>query len=637
MRAAQHRSEPVAAGLRELLNRLPGRQLTPARRRLQSVIVSGSLIVAGLALWYLADLESAGRALLVLASVTAGARIATTAVRSLASRQVSIELLVTIAAVGAIFIGEVWEAAAVTFLFTLGAWLEARTLQATRRALAELMELTPDLALVIRDGTVTEVSPWQVRQDETVIVRPGMRLAVDGEVTDGSSTVSEAAITGEPLPAVKGPGSMVFAGTVNQDGLLQVRATGVGAGTALARIVRRVEEAQEAKAPAQRFIERFAAWYTPAMLVVSAALWALSGDLHLALTMLVISCPGALVISAPVAVVAGLGRAARKGILIRGGEHLERAARIDTVAFDKTGTLTRGEPALTTVVPVGSVPPTEVVHWAAAAEQASEHPLARTITAAATGAELPFPEKFTAVTGKGISALVAGREVLVGRLTFVAERGVPVPAAVRAELTRLQQLGQTVMAVARDGQLLGLLGVEDELRSTTRLATEQLSQAGVRRLVMLTGDNEQAARTVAEAAGISEVHAGLLPEEKLERIRMLQQHGGVVAMVGDGINDAPALAAADVGIAMGAAGTDMAIETADIALMTDDLLKLPEAIRLARLTVANIRQNTVIALVTVLGLLAGVVAGQVHMAGGMLIHQASVFLVILNALRLLRA
>lgn len=637
MRAAQHRSEPVAAGLRELLNRLPGRQLTPARRRLQSVIVSGSLIVAGLALWYLADLESAGRALLVLASVTAGARIATTAVRSLASRQVSIELLVTIAAVGAIFIGEVWEAAAVTFLFTLGAWLEARTLQATRRALAELMELTPDLALVIRDGTVTEVSPWQVRQDETVIVRPGMRLAVDGEVTDGSSTVSEAAITGEPLPAVKGPGSMVFAGTVNQDGLLQVRATGVGAGTALARIVRRVEEAQEAKAPAQRFIERFAAWYTPAMLVVSAALWALSGDLHLALTMLVISCPGALVISAPVAVVAGLGRAARKGILIRGGEHLERAARIDTLAFDKTGTLTRGEPVLTTVVPVGSVPPTEVVHWAAAAEQASEHPLARTITAAATGAELPFPEKFTAVTGKGISALVAGREVLVGRLTFVAERGVPVPAAVRAELTRLQQLGQTVMAVARDGQLLGLLGVEDELRSTTRLATEQLSQAGVRRLVMLTGDNEQAARTVAEAAGISEVHAGLLPEEKLERIRMLQQHGGVVAMVGDGINDAPALAAADVGIAMGAAGTDMAIETADIALMTDDLLKLPEAIRLARLTVANIRQNTVIALVTVLGLLAGVVAGQVHMAGGMLIHQASVFLVILNALRLLRA
>lgn len=637
MRAAQHRSEPVAAGLRELLNRLPGRQLTPARRRLQSVIVSGSLIVAGLALWYLADLESAGRALLVLASVTAGAQIAVAAVRSLASRQVSIELLVTIAAVGAIFIGEVWEAAAVTFLFTLGAWLEARTLQATRRALAELMELTPDLALVIRDGTVTEVSPWQVRQDETVIVRPGMRLAVDGEVTDGSSTVSEAAITGEPLPAVKGPGSMVFAGTVNQDGLLQVRATGVGAGTALARIVRRVEEAQEAKAPAQRFIERFAAWYTPAMLVVSAALWALSGDLHLALTMLVISCPGALVISAPVAVVAGLGRAARKGILIRGGEHLERAARIDTVAFDKTGTLTRGEPVLTTVVPVGSVPPTEVVHWAAAAEQASEHPLARTITAAATGAELPFPEKFTAVTGKGISALVAGREVLVGRLTFVAERGVPVPAAVRAELTRLQQLGQTVMAVARDGQLLGLLGVEDELRSTTRLATEQLSQAGVRRLVMLTGDNEQAARTVAEAAGISEVHAGLLPEEKLERIRMLQQHGGVVAMVGDGINDAPALAAADVGIAMGAAGTDMAIETADIALMTDDLLKLPEAIRLARLTVANIRQNTVIALVTVLGLLAGVVAGQVHMAGGMLIHQASVFLVILNALRLLRA
>lgn len=637
MRVARPRSEPLAAWLRGLLTRLPGRQLTPARRRLVTVISSGSFILAGLALWHLAGMETAGRIVLMLASITAGTPIAAAAFRNLADRQVSIELLVTIAAAGAVLIGEVWEAAAVTFLFTLGAWLEARTMQATRQAVADLMDLAPDFALVLREGTVSEVSPWDVHQGETVIVRPGMRLAVDGQVVHGSSTVSEAAITGEPLPALKTPGSTVFAGTVNRDGLLQVRATGVAADTTLARIVRRVEEAQEAKAPTQRFIERFAAWYTPAMLVVSAVLWALSGDLHLALTLLVVSCPGALVISTPVSIVAGLGRAARQGILIKGGEHLERAARISTVAFDKTGTLTKGEPALTTVVPVASAQPAEVLNWAAAAEQASEHPLARTVTAAAAGASLPFPEQFTQVTGKGISATVAGRSVTVGRLDFLEESGVPIGAAARSELTRLQELGQTVMAVARDGELLGLLGVEDELRENAPLATERLRRAGVRDLVMLTGDSAASARTVAQAAGISKVYAGLLPEEKLDRIRTLQQDGSVVAMVGDGINDAPALAAADVGIAMGAAGTDIAIETADIALMTDDLLKLPQAIRLARLTLANIRQNTALALVTVVGLLAGVVAGQVHMAGGMLIHQASVLLVIVNALRLLRA
>ena len=640
MRAVHPRSESAFSGLRELLNTVLGRRLPPARRRLYTVIASGILIALGLGLWHLFGAETAGRTLLVGASIVAGAAIAGAALQGLRNRQVNIELLVTIAAGGAILIGEVWEAAAVTFLFTFGAWLEARTLQGTRRALGELLELAPDIAVVMREGVPVEVSPWEVAQGETVLVRPGMRLAVDGEVISGSSNVNEAAITGEPLPAGKSKGSPVYAGTVNQDGMLQVRATGVGADTTLARIIQRVEEAQEAKAPTQRFIERFASWYTPAMLAVSALVWAISGNLHLALTFLVISCPGALVISTPVSIVTGIGRAARKGILIKGGEDLERAGRISAVAFDKTGTLTAGRPVLTTVLPLDSrADAEEILRLAASAELASEHPLARPIVAAARekSLELPFPEKFESTVGQGISAMVAGSAVMVGRLDYLEASGVEIPATARSSLAELQERGQTAVGVAADGALAGLLGIEDELRDSAAEATALLKKRGIGRLVMLTGDNGRTARAIGSAAGITEIHAGLLPEEKLEQIRLLQAAGETVAMVGDGINDAPALAAADIGVAMGAAGTDVAIETADIALMTDDLRRLPEAIRLSRLTLGNIRQNTGIALLTVAGLLAGVLAGQVHMAGGMLIHQASVFLVILNAMRLSRA
>ncbi len=507
MRAVHPRSESAAASFRALLNTVTGRQLTPARRRLYTVMVSGVLIALGLSLWHLLGAEPAGRVLLVAASVVAGAAIANSAVQGLRNRQVNIELLVTIAAGGAILIGEVWEAAAVTFLFTLGAWLEARTLQGTRRALGELLELAPEIAVVMRDGIPVEVSPWEVTQGETVLVRPGMRLAVDGEVISGTSNVNEAAITGEPLPAGKAEGSRVFAGTVNQDGMLQVRATGVGADTTLARIIQRVEEAQEAKAPTQRFIERFASWYTPAMLAVSALVWAISGNLHLALTFLVISCPGALVISTPVSIVAGIGRAARKGILIKGGEDLERAGRISTVAFDKTGTLTAGQPVLTTIIATGSQTEADALRLAASAELASEHPLARPIIAAARAREyrLPFPDQFESTVGQGIRAQVEGTDVLVGRLNWLAGAGVHVGAAARSQLAELQELGQTAVGVARDGELIGLLGIEDELRDYAAETTAQLRRRGVSRLVMLTGDNERTARAIGRAAGMKTI------------------------------------------------------------------------------------------------------------------------------------
>ena len=626
-----------------------GNSLTVAQRKLVLVSASGTLLIAGLAFMHLWPIDLLARTLLVLATVIAGADIAQRAVRGLGRKQISIELLVTIAAVGALFIGEVWEAAAVTFLFTFGAYLEARTLQSTRRALGDLLDLAPEVAVVLRNGEAVEVSPWEVAHGETVVVRPGTRVPVDGEVQSGIAAIDESAITGEPIPAEKEPGSQVFAGTISQSGLLQVRATGVGADTTLARIIQRVEEAQEAKAPAQQFIERFASWYTPAMLFFSIAVWLVTRDIHLALTLLVISCPGALVISTPVSIVAGIGRAAKKGILIKGGEDLERAGKISAFAFDKTGTLTQGRPVLADIVtfgePAGTVGPNgwtaaqeNVLRWAARAEMGSEHPLAKPILQAAEylGA-LPFPSEFETVTGRGIRAVVDGSNVVVGTLGFIASLGVTVPSTAQEQLATLQAAGNTAVGVAVGSELIGLLAIRDTVRTTAAPAVAKLRSQGINTVVMLTGDHARTAQAVATAAGINDVHAELLPEQKLEHITALQRAGHVVAMIGDGINDAPALAAADIGIAMGAAGTDVAIETADIALMTDDLLRIPEAMRLSRMTLRNIRQNTAIALLTVVGLLIGVLLGEVHMAGGMLVHQGSVFLVILNAMRLMRA
>ena len=636
----------------------------PQRRREWLTLISGALIVAALVVDYALQLALWRSGLMAAAAVIAGSDIALRAWHSLRQRHVSIELLVTIAAAGALAIGEVWEAAAVTFLFLFGAYLEARTLRRTRKVLQGLLELAPAVALVVRDGQQVEVAPGNVRQDEVVLVKPGMKVPVDGIVVDGISAVDESAITGEPMPAEKAAGHDVYAGTVNQAGLLKVRATGVGADTTLARIIRRVEEAQEEKAPTQRFIERFARWYTPAIIGLSVVAFILTRDVELALTLLVIGCPGALVISTPVSVVAGIGRAARRGILIKGGEYLENAGKISVLALDKTGTLTEGRPRVTDVIslepamagiatvatPVaagnGSPPGVEVsggresvLYWAAVAESGSEHPLARSImeAAAGLGRDVPEADSFTTCTGRGVHATYMGKTIGVGTPQLMAELDVAVPPAVADPMQALLKEGKTAVLVAVDGAVLGVLGIADTVRASAPAMIRQLEAVGLDKVVMLTGDNQVAAAAIAAEAGIDDVRAGLLPEEKQEVVRELQQEGEVVAMLGDGINDAPALAAADIGIAMGAAGTDIAVETADIALMADDLMKVPEAIHLSRATLSNIRQNVVIALMTVAGLLAGVLLGKVHMAGGMLIHEASVMVVILNGMRLLRA
>ena len=583
-------------------------------------------------------------ALMIAAAIVAGTPIAIKAARALFARIVSIDLLVSIAAIGALIIGEYWESAAVTFLFAIGHALEARTMNKTRSALAQLVAVAPDTATVMRDGEQVEVFASSVQPGEIVLVKNGAKVPVDGVVVDGAGSLDEAPITGESLPVEKTVGDKVFAGTVSRGGFLQVETTGAGADTTLARIIHRVEEAQDAKARTQTFMERFSAWYTPGIIVLALAAGLISQSVVLGLTLLVIGCPGALVISIPVAVVAGIGRGARDGILIKGGEYLETSAKINAVALDKTGTLTEGKPQLTDVVVLDpEFTEDQVLGWAARAETGSEHPLSKPIIEAARVRGLSvsgLPEFTEVIPGKGIVAEFDGQSVAVGNRALIEDIAIEGAAEGLVTLNRvmddLSNQGKTPMAIALDGRVIAVLAVADKLRVDAPEMISLLHSVGVKEVVMLTGDNERVARSVAAQVGVDQVRAGLLPEDKLEAIKALQAQGYTVAMVGDGINDAPALAVADVGIAMGAAGTGVAIETADIALMNDDLLKLPEAISLARRTVAVMRQNIAIALVTVVALLAGVFMGHVSMALGMLVHEGSVLLVIFNAMRLMR-
>lgn len=579
-------------------------------------------------------------AFMLAAAIVAGYGIVVKAVRALLVKFISIDLLVSIAAIGATLIGNFWEAAAVTFLFAIGHALEAGTMNKTRAALAELVSVAPDVAVVMRDGEQVEIAAHQVRMGEIVLVKNGAKVPVDGQVVSGTGAIDEASITGESIPVEKTKSDHVFAGTISRGGFLQVMATGIGADTTLARIIHRVEEAQDAKAKTQAFIDRFSKWYTPAVMVLALAAGLISGDVVLGLTLLVIGCPGALVISIPVAIVAGIGRSARNGILIKGGEYLETSAKISAVAVDKTGTLTEGRPVLTDIVVLNSeADRREVLRWAAAAEAGSEHPLARPIldTAREEGvAPESLPGSVTPVVGKGIVADAHGKRVLIGNVPLLEQYGIVNDAGAAVAANKLAAAGKTPMIVAVDESVLGVIGVADTIREDAPEMIRRLHASGVQKVVMLTGDTRLVAEAIGEAVGIDEIHASLLPEDKLDAVARLQREGHTVAMVGDGVNDAPALATADIGVAMGAAGSAVAVETADIALMGDNLLKLPEAISLAKRTVNVMRQNIWIALITVVVLLVGVFAGGVTMAIGMLVHEGSVLIVILNAMRLLR-
>jgi Cd2+/Zn2+-exporting ATPase len=607
-----------------------------AQRKARIAAVSGALLLIALVL-HLTDLGLAREIALFITAVIAGVPTALGAFRALRSKAFSIDLLVTIAVVGALIIGERVEAAVVSFLFVFGAWLEVRTLEKTRRSLRELIDLAPQQAQVKRDGKTLTVPVGELVPGDRVLVHSGGTIPVDGTIRFGQAHVNEATITGEPMPASRSLGDTVYSGTILDNGYLEVSADRVGDDTTFAQIIELIEEAQETKTRTQRFLDRFANIYTPTIVVLAVAVFAVTRDIEFALTFLVIACPGALVISTPVSLVAGLGNGARHGVLMKGGDALERLSKIDTIVFDKTGTLTRGMPE---VVEIRALDGDEsrMLRLAAGLEAASEHPLGRTIVAAAWHRGLAThdsPGQVEVIKGGGIRGVVDGHRVAVGSRRVLGETGIELPDDVARYAEERERGGSTVVFVALDGGLAGIISIADQVRPEAAAAIAALRGSGVTRFVMLTGDNRHTARLVAAELGIDEVRAELLPADKVHAVTELKDAGHRVAMIGDGINDAPAIMTADVGIAMGA-GTDISIQTADVILISNRFDQLVHAYSLARATVRNMKQNTVIAIGTVIALLAGVLAQQVFMATGMLMHEASVLIVILNAVRLVR-
>ncbi|HEY3272756.1 MAG TPA: cation-translocating P-type ATPase [Methanocella sp.] len=596
-------------------------------------VASALLIVAAFAAGELKYTQASG-ILWIAAAVVGGFEIARSAVAQLKYKVLGIQALVTIAAIGAILIGEYWEAAVVVFLFEFGGYLEALTVDRTRNALRALVSLTPTTASVRRDGDIVVVRPEAVRPGEIVVVKAGEKIPIDGIVIKGEAQVNQASITGESVPVSMGPGSQTFSGTINEVGTLEIETKRSGEDTTLARIITMVEEAQEQRAPTQQLIEKFAGYYTPAIIVLALATFLVTRDPLVSLTLLVIACPGALVISTPIAVVSGIGNAAGHGVLIKGGSHLERAGRISIVALDKTGTLTRGELEVVNVRAFRGTPD-EALFKAAVAEKMSEHHLGQAVLKKIRpGTRIPDPENFKVLPGRGVTAVHEGRKIVVGNRRLLAESSFTLAPAVEEYVVAEEEMGSTAVFLIEDDALLAVISMADGIREEAEELVSSLKRVGVKKVVMLTGDNARTARAIAGRLGIDEYRAELLPEDKVSAITALKREG-VVAMVGDGINDAPAMAAADIGIAMGAAGTDVAIETADIALMSDRLDRIGYTIGLSRKTLNVIKENTAFSLAVVALLIAGVLFEVVVLASGMFVHEASIFLVIINGMRLL--
>ncbi len=653
--------EPEVTGLDTIRKRIRafgydvGREptaLTLAKRlrttrgiRLLMTVLSGGLFAAGGLIWAAGGSETTVSAVFVSSAVCGGVFAVRSGLLSLRGLTLDTNVLMAAAAAGAIALGEYWEAAAVMFLFSLGSALEAHTVDRTRKSIRSLVEESPARASVTRDGRVTDVPVKEIEVGEMVIIKPGEKVAVDGTVVEGESAVNEAPITGESVPREKHKGDAVFAGSINGTGSLDVRVTNSAEDNTLARIVHMVEEAQARKGPSQRFSERFGRVYTPCVIALAVVVAVFGpivfgGDysewVKSALTLLVVSCPCALVISTPVAIVAAIGNAAKSGVLIKGGAHLETLGEVSIVAFDKTGTLTTGRLSVCDVVPFNAHTREEVLAAAAAVESRSEHPLAEAIIkeARAAGVVELHVSFFEAIPGKGARGVIDGHTIYVGSRRLLEELSIEVPGT--SAIARLVVRGCTVVYVADESTLWGAIGAVDTVKEGSAQAIASLKQVGIRQTVMLTGDTAQTGRAVAEELGLDVEYAELLPEDKVAKIRELASGANTVAMVGDGINDAPALAAADVGIAMGGAGSHAALEAADVALMADDIVMLPYGIALSRRARRIIRQNVGFALVVVLGLVAGALLKWVNLATGVLGHEGSALIVIANSMRLLK-
>ncbi len=628
------------------------------RSRLLLAVAAGMLWLGSLATSFLLDSALTAGVLAVGAVVAGGWYVFPRGYRAALNRSLDMNFLMSVAAIGALLIGEYAEAASVMFLFAVAQLLETASMDRARNAIRSLMELAPAQATVVRDGREFRIAADAVVVGELVIVRPGEKIPVDGTVVAGRSAADQAAITGESVPVAKEPEDEVFAGTVNGDGVLEVRSTRAPADTTLARIIHSVEEAQATRAPSQTFVDRFARVYTP-LVVGAAVLVAVVPPLmagaawgewfYRALALLVVACPCALVISTPVTVVSALAGAARRGILIKGGLHLENAGRARVVAFDKTGTITEGRPEVVSVLPLDGADPARVLALAAAVEARSEHPLAGAIRdrARTDGVEPPFAADMRALPGRGAEAVVEGVRVLVGSERLFRDEGLTDPGA-DAAVRRLERQGSTVVLVGSDGdgpgdgrgglRIIGAIALADRVRPGAAAAIRSLGDAGIRQVAMLTGDNAATAASVAGVIGdsLTVVRAGMLPADKVAAVRALRDSYGPVLMVGDGINDAPALAASDVGVAMGAAGTDVALETADIALMADDLSTLPVMIRLARKAERIIRENIAFAILVKAVFVVLAIGGIATLWMAVLADMGASLIVIANGMRALR-
>jgi len=635
MRAWLEHEEPIASGE------------SASRARTWLLAGAGSFFAAGL-------LASALNAPAMLPAALYACSIATgvqltlrKAWQALRLRSLDINVLMLIAAAGAIVLGQWNEAAAVVFLFAIAQTLEARTLERARLAVRALMDLTPAEALVRTADGERKTPVEAVPPGAVVVIKPGEKVPVDGTVVAGCSSVNQAPITGESLPIDKSPGDDVFAGSINGRSALDVRVTRHRRDTTLARIIHLVEQAQAQRAPVQSFVERFARVYTPAVIALALALAVIpplafgaawNTWVYRALVLLVVSCPCALVISTPVSIVAALAGAARKGVLIKGGAHLERAGKIRCVAFDKTGTLTRGLPEVVEVVTLNGLPPEGIVALAAAVEHRSEHPIAHAVLRYAEASHIATApaSDVSALTGLGAEGRVVGAPVLLGNHRLFEERGLCSPA-IHTHLDAMGARGRTPILVARDGEAVGIIAIADRPRETSRDTVDELRRHGIESVVMLTGDSYATAQAVASDIGVDAFRAELLPADKVDAIAALRRQFGSVAMVGDGVNDAPALASADIGIAMGAAGSDAALETADVALMADELMKIPYALRLSRTTLRNIKANLAISLVMKAAFVVAAVAGVATLWMAIVADTGASVIVIANALRLLRA
>jgi Cd2+/Zn2+-exporting ATPase len=616
-------------------------------REVQWSAAAGVLLAVGFAVEQLTHNEALATGLWVLATLAGVRFFAQEAIEELwHEREIGIELLMTIAALVAGLLGLWEEAAMLAFLYSISEALEEFTEDRTRGAIRALMDLAPKrVQRLDAAGQPTEIALEDLQLRDHFLVRPGESIATDGTVIDGTSNVNESAVTGESVPVPKTVDSKVFAGTLNAEGALVIEATATAADNTLAKIVQLVTEAQEQKGKSEQFMTRFARVYSPAVLALGATVavvvGALSGDwndaLQRAATVLVAAAPCALVISIPVTYVAAMGRGGRRGILIKGGIHLEELAQVQVMALDKTGTITEGRPRLERIEVGAGMSEPDALRLAAAIEQRSEHPLARAVLEAARERQISVPglEDFTSLTGAGAEATIEGTRYVIGSPALMRERGLNLDQLDEA-IQQMQDNGETAILLADETAVHAALGVADTIRPAATDAIRELHEIGVAKIVMLTGDNQRTAAAVARQVGLDDYRADLKPEGKVAEIRSLSESHGHVAMVGDGVNDAPALASATVGIAMGAAGSDAALETADVALMSDDIGKLPEAIRLGRRTRTVVRQNLGLSMLILAVLVPGALFGLLSLPVAVIAHEVSELIVIGNGARMAR-